>query len=50
MRLILLLEPAIFQQKLIFNNLSYVIIDEQHRFGVQQRLLLAEKELIQIFY
>jgi len=34
---------AIFQQKLIFNNLSYVIIDEQHRFGVQQRLLLAEK-------
>jgi len=34
---------AIFQENLEFNNLSYVIIDEQHRFGVQQRLLLAEK-------
>jgi ATP-dependent DNA helicase RecG len=34
---------AIFQEKLQFNNLSYVIIDEQHRFGVQQRLSLAEK-------
>jgi ATP-dependent DNA helicase RecG len=34
---------AIFQEKLLFNNLSYVIIDEQHRFGVQQRLSLAEK-------
>ena len=34
---------AIFQEKLQFNNLSYVIIDEQHRFGVQKRLSLAEK-------
>ncbi len=34
---------AIFQEKLEFNNLSYVIIDEQHRFGVEQRLSLAEK-------
>ena len=34
---------AIFQENLEFYNLSYVIIDEQHRFGVQQRLLLAEK-------
>ena len=34
---------AIFQENLEFNNLSYVIIDEQHRFGVQQRLFLAEK-------
>lgn len=34
---------AIFQENLEFNNLSYVIIDEQHRFGVQQRLHLAEK-------
>ena len=34
---------AIFQEKLEFKNLSYVIIDEQHRFGVEQRLFLAEK-------
>ena len=34
---------AIFQDKVEFNNLSYVIIDEQHRFGVSQRLTLIEK-------
>ena len=34
---------AIFQEKLNFSSLAYVIIDEQHRFGVQQRLYLAEK-------
>ena len=34
---------AIFQEKLEFHDLSYVIIDEQHRFGVEQRLYLAEK-------
>ena len=34
---------AIFQENLNFSSLSYVIIDEQHRFGVQQRLYLAEK-------
>ena len=34
---------AIFQENLNFSSLAYVIIDEQLRFGVQQRLYLAEK-------
>ena len=34
---------AIFQENLSFNQLKYVIIDEQHRFGVKQRLILGEK-------
>ena len=34
---------SIFQENLNFSSLAYVIIDEQHRFGVQQRLYLAEK-------
>lgn len=34
---------AIFQSQIKFNNLALVIIDEQHRFGVQQRLSLWEK-------
>ncbi|MEK9885575.1 MAG: ATP-dependent DNA helicase RecG, partial [Pelagibacteraceae bacterium] len=34
---------AIFQDQVSFKDLNYIIIDEQHRFGVQQRLNLAEK-------
>jgi ATP-dependent DNA helicase RecG len=34
---------ALFQEKVEFANLGYVVIDEQHRFGVQQRLDLMEK-------
>ena len=34
---------ALFQEGLQFHDLSLVIVDEQHRFGVQQRLRLAEK-------
>ena len=34
---------AIFQQKIIFSNLGYIIIDEQHKFGVRQRKLLSDK-------
>ena len=34
---------AIFQKKIIFNNLGYIIIDEQHKFGVRQRKLLSDK-------
>ena len=34
---------ALFQEKVIFNNLGLVIIDEQHRFGVHQRLSLTSK-------
>ncbi|MEA1963275.1 MAG: ATP-dependent DNA helicase RecG [Patescibacteria group bacterium] len=34
---------ALIQEKLEFNNLSLAIIDEQHRFGVEQRKILLEK-------
>lgn len=34
---------AVFQDKVIFKNLSLVVIDEQHRFGVKQRLSLINK-------
>jgi ATP-dependent DNA helicase RecG len=36
---------ALFQQDVEFRRLGLVIIDEQHRFGVHQRLLLREKGL-----
>jgi ATP-dependent DNA helicase RecG len=34
---------ALFQEKVIFSNLSLAIIDEQQRFGVGQRLALRQK-------
>ena len=34
---------AIIQEKVIFKNLALAIIDEQHRFGVAQRLALRTK-------
>jgi len=34
---------ALFQESVSFNNLSLVIIDEQHKFGVHQRLSLSKK-------
>ncbi|MEH8175841.1 ATP-dependent DNA helicase RecG [Aeromonas veronii] len=34
---------AIFQEQVVFQHLALVIIDEQHRFGVHQRLALREK-------
>jgi len=34
---------ALFQDSVNFNNLGLVVIDEQHRFGVDQRLSLREK-------
>lgn len=34
---------AIFQQQIKFSGLALTIIDEQHRFGVHQRLALWEK-------
>src|SRR5690606_34039259 len=34
---------ALFQDEVKFARLALVIIDEQHRFGVQQRLALRQK-------
>ncbi|MCZ8325291.1 MAG: ATP-dependent DNA helicase RecG [Sphingomonadaceae bacterium] len=34
---------AIFQDTVTYRNLAMVVIDEQHRFGVGQRLMLAQK-------
>jgi len=40
---------ALFQDEVQFARLALVIIDEQHRFGVQQRLALREKGVISGF-
>lgn len=34
---------ALFQESVEFKNLGLIIIDEQHRFGVEQRLALQKK-------
>ena len=34
---------ALFQEELSYHSLAFVIVDEQHRFGVHQRLRLMEK-------
>jgi ATP-dependent DNA helicase RecG len=34
---------ALFQEKVAFHHLALVIIDEQHRFGVHQRMTLQNK-------
>lgn len=34
---------ALIQTEVIFNNLGLAVIDEQHRFGVKQRLALQKK-------
>jgi ATP-dependent DNA helicase RecG len=34
---------ALFQEQVAFHSLGLVVIDEQHRFGVHQRLALREK-------
>ncbi|PDH19457.1 MAG: ATP-dependent DNA helicase RecG [Pelagibacterales bacterium MED-G40] len=34
---------ALFQKKINFYNLGLIIIDEQHKFGVRQRMNLAQK-------
>ena len=34
---------AVFQEKVVYKNLGFIITDEQHRFGVKQRLLLSKK-------
>ncbi|MFN7038046.1 MAG: ATP-dependent DNA helicase RecG [Alphaproteobacteria bacterium] len=34
---------ATFQEKVEFKDLGFIVIDEQHRFGVEQRIALAQK-------
>jgi ATP-dependent DNA helicase RecG len=34
---------AVFQEQVEYDNLALIIVDEQHRFGVHQRLALREK-------
>ena len=34
---------SLLQEEVVFKNLSFVVIDEQHKFGVRQRALLAGK-------
>lgn len=36
---------AIFAEKIVFNELGLVVIDEQHRFGVDQRAKLFESDV-----
>ncbi len=38
---------ALFQKDVNFENLALLVIDEQHRFGVHQRLALREKGQLQ---
>ncbi len=37
---------ALIEDKVQFNNLGFVVIDEQHRFGVEQRSKLWQKAVI----
>ncbi|SMY17570.1 ATP-dependent DNA helicase RecG [Photobacterium aquimaris] len=41
---------ALFQDQVVFQNLALIIIDEQHRFGVHQRLDLREKGAASGYY
>src|SRR5208337_3881889 len=34
---------ALFQESVAFRDLGFAVVDEQHRFGVHQRLALASK-------
>ena len=34
---------ALFVDDVVFKDLAYIVVDEQHRFGVQQRLALSAK-------
>ena len=34
---------SLFQKKMVFGKLGYIIIDEQHKFGVRQRKSLSDK-------
>ena len=34
---------ALFQENVKFSNVGLIVVDEQHKFGVHQRILLSEK-------
>ncbi len=34
---------ALLQEDVEFKNLSFIVFDEQHRFGVEQRIIMAKK-------
>ena len=34
---------SLFQKTVLFKNLGLIIIDEQHKFGVKQRINLSQK-------
>ncbi len=38
---------ALFQKDVEYKNLALAITDEQHRFGVQQRMMLAKKAVVE---
>ena len=40
---------ALFQNEVMYNNLGLIVVDEQHRFGVEQRLALMDKGATQGF-
>ncbi len=37
---------AVIEDKVVFNNLGFAVVDEQHKFGVAQRALLWKKNKI----
>ena len=37
---------ALIQETVEFRNLGLVVVDEQHRFGVRQRMALGEREIL----
>ena len=49
LKLILFLTHSLFQ-KTIFNKLGFIIIDEQHKFGVKQRKYYLIKEVLIVIY
>ena len=41
---------ALFQKKTEFSHLGLIIIDEQHKFGVKQRMNFQKKEVMIVIY
>ena len=41
---------SLFQEKIKFNNLGLIIIDEQHKFGVNKERNYLTKEVITVMF